>query len=357
MSIKKIAEMTGVSVATVSRVLNDPEYRCRDPKIRKMIRDAAAKINYAPNEAARNLKRGSDNRTKNYFINILLTRADGSKLDPFFDELLRVIESEIHKNSCILSNVWYDSLFSDDRLAARAGIDEKIGHMYDETEGRCDGLIIIGRCNKDALRKLKLKFGNIVSVNRNSTNYEVDEVLCDGRKIAAMTVDYLVKLGHTDIAYVGPVKNEARFEGFTDAMRKHDIDILPEYVYESKQTETAGFDVCEAVLKCEDKPTAFYCASDILAIGMIKCLNRHRNRYYIPSIIASDNIEEGQFCRPMLTTVNLPKNEMGRFTVELLLDRIKGRHENVIRLEMEGNIIIRSSCAPVDEAYATEYYI
>jgi DNA-binding LacI/PurR family transcriptional regulator len=59
----------------------------------------------------------------------------------------------------------------------------------------------------------------------------------------------------------------------------------------------------------------------------------------------------------MLTTVNLPKGDMGRFTVDLLLDRIKGGHGNVVRLEIEGNLMARNSCSPVDEANVTEYYI
>lgn len=61
--------------------------------------------------------------------------------------------------------------------------------------------------------------------------------------------------------------------------------------------------------------------------------------------------------KPMLTTINLPREEMGRFTVELLVDRIRGRHQNVMRLEIEGNLVVRDSCAPVDETYITEYCI
>lgn len=358
MSIKKIAQMTGASVSTVSRVLNNPDYKCQDSKLRDRIWKAAVEINYVPNEAARSLKKGGNaDRPKNYYINILLTRSDSSHSDPFFDELLRVIESEIHKNSCILSRVWYNSTFSDDRRAAREKADRLADEMYEQTGERCDGLIIIGRCSKDALKKLKAAFKNVVSVNRNSTNYEVDEVLCDGRKIASMAIEHLLKLGHSNIAYVGNIRNEARFEGYMEAMRKHDIEVLPELIFDTDQTESHGYEVMENVLKSEERPTAFYCANDITAVGMIKCLNRYRNRYYVPSIIASDNIYESRYTKPMLTTINLPREEMGRFTVELLVDRIRGRHQNVMRLEIEGNLVVRDSCAPVDETYITEYCI
>lgn len=357
MSIKKISQMTGASAATVSRVLNNPDYKCKTKGLREKIWAAAAQINYTPNEAARSLKKGEAYGTKNYFINILITRSDHTHSDPFFDEVLRVIESEIHKKSCILSAVWYNSVFSDDKKSARARCDELTDEMYAQTGGKCDGLIVIGRCNKEALKKLKTRFKNVVSVNRNSTNYEVDEVLCDGTKIASLAIEHLIKLGHTNIAYVGHVRNEARYTGYLETLKKHDIEAVPDYVYETNQTEAEGYKVMESVLKNDDKPTAFYCANDITAIGLIKCLNHYRNRYYIPSIISSDNIEESQYTQPMLTTVNLPKEEMGRFGVELLIDRIMGRHKNVIRLEIEGNLVVRNSCAPADETYITEYYI
>lgn len=116
MSIKKIAEKTGVSPATVSRVLNNPEYHCATPGLRDKIWRAAIEMNYAPNEAARSLKMGvPTSDAKTYYINVLMTRMDVAQSDPFFSELLRVIETEIHRNSCILSKVWYMSLFSNDR--------------------------------------------------------------------------------------------------------------------------------------------------------------------------------------------------------------------------------------------------
>lgn len=107
MSIKKIAEKAGVSAATVSRVLNNPNYKCSSPEVRDRIWKAAIALNYTPNTAARNLKMGvKGSEEKVYYIGVLMTRMEKATTDPFFNELLRVIESEIHKQVAILTKIW-----------------------------------------------------------------------------------------------------------------------------------------------------------------------------------------------------------------------------------------------------------
>lgn len=358
MSIKKIAEKAGVSPATVSRVLNNPNYKCSVSGLRDKIWKTAIEMNYVPNEAARNLKKGvSAKQEKTWYINILMTRTDSSTTDPFFAELLRVIESEIHDKNCILSKVWYMSVFSDDRKCRRENLDRLIDGMYDEVDGKRDGLIIIGRCNKEALKKLNKKYKSVVSVNRNSTNYEVDEVLCDGKKIAAAAVEYLISLGHKNIGYIGQCHSEDRYNGYLETLKKHDLDVIPEYVIETKQTEAEGYEAMEKFFQSDDMPTGIYCANDISAIGMLKCLNKFRNRYYMPSIISSDDIQEAQFTRPMLTTVSLPKEDMGKFALYLLLDRLKGGHSGIVRMELEGKLMIRNSCSSVEDSMWSDYCI
>lgn len=358
MSIKKIAEKAGVSPATVSRVLNNPNYKCSVSGLRDKIWKTAIEMNYVPNEAARNLKKGvSAKQEKTWYINILMTRTDSSTTDPFFAELLRVIESEIHDKNCILSKVWYMSVFSDDRKCRRENLDRLIDGMYDEVEGKRDGLIIIGRCNKEVLKKLNKKYKSVVSVNRNSTNYEVDEVLCDGKKIAAAAVEYLIFLGHKNIGYIGQCHSEDRYNGYLETLKKYDLDVIPEYVIETKQTEAEGYEAMEKFFQSDDMPTGIYCANDISAIGMLKCLNKFRNRYYMPSIISSDDIQEAQFTRPMLTTVSLPKEDMGKFALYLLLDRLKGGHSGIVRMELEGRLMIRNSCSSVEDSMWSDYCI
>lgn len=346
MSINKIAQKAGVSPSTVSRVLNNPNYRCSSAETRDRIWKAAMELNYTPNEAARSLKLGKklQEENKTYYINVLMTRMDESRTDPFFSELLRIIESEIHKHFCILSKVWYMPVFSDDRKCSNINLDVLTSQMYQETDGKCDGLVIVGKCNSAALKKLDTRYKSVVSVNRNSTNYEVDEILCDGCKVASTAVNYLISLGHKKIGYVGDCQNEARYQGFTTALEQNGITPVPEYVIETRQTEAEGYEAMENLLHSGNYPTGIYCANDITAIGMLKALNKYKNLKEIPSIIASDDIEEAGNCRPMLTTVKLPKEEMGKFALYLLVDRLKNGHSSVVRMELEGKLMIRDSC-------------
>ena len=113
----------------------------------------------------------------------------------------------------------------------------------------------------------------------------------------------------------------------------------------------------ERLIQRGDAPTAIYCANDMIAIGMLKCLNKYKNRYYVPSIISSDDIEEAQYTKPMLTSVRLPKEEMGKFALYLLVDRLSGGHKGIVRTELEGKLMIRESCTLVENANRMEYYI
>lgn len=357
MSIKDIAEKVGVSSSTVSRVLNNPQHKCSSKELRDKIWKVAIEMNYTPNQAARNLKLGkAEEKSKVYYINVLVTRMDEQQNDPFYTELLKVIESEIHKRGCILSTIWYKSFFSNNSKCQRMDLDHKISEMYKETEDKNDGLIIIGKCNKEALKHWGKKYKNIVCVNRNAINYDIDEVFCDGRKIATMAVEYLIQLGHTDIGYVGEYHDESRYKGFLEVLCKHDIDVDPNWIIGTRPTEADGYEAMKKIFNMEYAPTAIYCANDIIAVGMLKCINKHKRRFYTPSIISSDDIDEAQNTNPMLTTICLPKEEMGRFAVSLLIGRIEGLYKCTAKVEMSGQLIIRSSCTSPGNSY-WNYYI
>ncbi len=348
MSIKEIAEKAGVSIATVSRVLNNPNYHCAKPGLRDRIWQIAMEMNYAPNEAARSLKQKTASAANPYYIQILLTRGGvAGQTDPFFREVLNIVETQIHKENGILVDIQYREDYSDDRRSMKLDAAAEAAALRASAGSKCDGLIIIGKCSREILKALNACYGSIISINRNSTNQLTDEILCDGHKTAGIAVEYLISLGHTRIGYVGSCRNESRYRGFQEALARHGIDLIPEYVAETSQTEIEGYQVMERFLQSADSPTAIYCANDITAIGMLKYLSTRKRLPFRPSIIASDDIEAAQEVTPMLTTVALPKADMGRFAVYLLMDRIRGGHTGITRIEVEGRLIRRNSCQPL----------
>ena len=351
MSIKEIAKKVGTSPATVSRVLNNPDYRCQVSGLREKIWEAAMELNYTPNTAAQNLRKGlSGHSTKTFYINIVVTRAADAETDPFFSELLRIIESEVHRFGHILHKVWYVPAFSDNREIRKVNPSNIIREMKEASEYHSDGLVVLGKCHKEVLLLLEKEFRNIVSINRSSTGHFIDEVTCDGKQIASQAVEYLISLGHKDIGYMGECRDELRYRGFLETMERHNLEPKISYLYECHLSEAAGYEAMEELMDNNDLPTALYCANDIIAIGALKAMEKRKKWNFNLAVISSDDIEKAQFSTPMLTTVQLPKEEMGKWAVSILLDRIMGGHSAIMTCELSTKIIKRESCFSSFEA-------
>lgn len=347
-TLKEIADRTGVSVSTVSRVLRDPEYRSGDPGKRDEIWATAMELGYSPNAAARALKAGGSLPSDmdpggGFSISILMTRTDEAQSDPFFSEVLRVAQTELNRRLCLIDHVWYRTIFSDDRRCRSENLERLIDNMRDESARNDNGLIIIGRCNREALLALKKAFRNVVSINRNPTHGEIDEVSCDGRQIAMDAVEYLISQGYRDIGYAGSCSGEQRYEGYLSTLSKHSLDVNPSSIRACKATESEGFRVMEAYLSESDMPDAVFCANDIIAVGMLKYLRVTKHRKLPFAIIGSDDIAMAQEMDPMLTTIALPCQEMARFAVSILLDRIAGGHNSTVSMILQTRLMKRES--------------
>ena len=355
MSLQKIAELTGVSKATVSRMLNDPEYIGRSRELHKKVWDTAIELNYTPNTAARNLKLGRTDDEKPHYINILMTRTEDQAMDPFFLDLLRNVEREIHKKSYILSHIWYKPLFSNDHECRHEDLKAVVDKLYTQVEGKADGLIIMGKCCPVALKALMNRYNHIISISRNPLNGYVDEIISDGKKISALAVSHLFELGHTEIGYVGIYQHEARYKGFLDEMQKKGLDLNPRYIQDVPQTREGGKQAMLHFIEQNIRPTAIYCANAITAVGMLECLKKNKRKKYFPSIIASDDIEEAKLTDPALTTVSIPREDIARMAVLTLADRIEGGHKNILQTAFDCSVIVRGSCRPVDDDGWYEY--
>ncbi|WP_277295402.1 LacI family DNA-binding transcriptional regulator, partial [Ruminococcus callidus] len=171
MSITKIAAITGASVSTVARVLRDPEHKCHSMELKEKILQTAREIGYVPNEAAKALKSGSA-PNKIFHINILLTRVNSDETDPFYSEMLRLVEIEVRKSGGLIENIWRHAVFSSEKKTDFSEIEKSAAQMFHDTKQKHDGLILIGKCSQKGLKSLKRYEKNLISINRNSTTYE-----------------------------------------------------------------------------------------------------------------------------------------------------------------------------------------
>lgn len=325
--------MVGTSVSTVSRVLNNTSSTCASKELQDKIWAAAREIGYHPNEAARLLQKSGEVSQRVPHISIVLARITALDKDPFFSELFRNLEVELLKQKAIIDHVIY----------AEESFSQNLSHS--------NGVIIVGRCSHKLLEYITSRNRNVVGIWRNPMNFNVDEVICDGKKAAELAMKHLLSLGHQKIAYIGDCSFESRYVGYCDMLIRNDIPMDYELIRQTNQTkeaaEAAFSELLEEKLSGRTDFTAVFCANDATAIPVLKILKNKKRQLSLPiSVISIDNIEESQNTMPYLTTIHIPRREMAHMAVNLLLDRINGEHKEVVRIEFPCRIIQRSSCYP-----------
>ena len=333
MSLKKIAEMTGVSPSTVSRVLNNTSSTCASREVRDRIFAAAREIGYQPNEHARSLRSSQAQKETRRHVSIVLARITTLEADPFFYELFRELEITLFQNNIVIDHVVY----AEENLSR------------DVT--RSHGVIILGRCSQKLFRQIMDANRNVVAIWRNTMDFDVDEVVCDGRKAAELAMNHLISLGHRNIAYIGDCSYESRYIGYCDSLIRNNIPINYDWIRQTDQTKAAGRAAFEELLARSDDFSAVFCANDATAIGVLELLREKRRqlqkkRVLFPeiSVTSIDNIEESQDTSPYLTTINIPRQEMAHMAVTLLCDRMSGNHSEHVRIEFPCRLIKRESC-------------
>ena len=329
MSLKKIAEMVGVSPSTVSRVLNNTSSTCASKAVRDKIFEAAREIGYQPNENARKLRTFYSNVPIQKHICIVLARIKKLEEDPFFYELFRSLEISLFEKKVVIDKV----IYAEDKLS--------------EDISKCQGVIILGRCSRRLLDRIRTYNCNVVGIWRNSMNFDVDEVVCDGKKAAEAAMKHLISLGHKNIAYIGDCSYESRYIGYCNSLINNNIPMNYEWIKQTDQTGRNGSIAFEELMEKSDGFSAVFCANDVTAISVLEILKKKRRQIKRKiSVISIDNIEESQNTSPFLTTINIPRGEMAHMAVTLLLDRIEKKHIEAVRIEFPCRIVNRSSCYP-----------
>ncbi len=328
MSLKKIASMVGTSISTVSRVLNNTSPTCASKELQDKIWAAAREINYQPNETARSLQKSNSIAWNPSHISIVLARISTLEEDPFFLELFRNLEAELFKQKATIDHIVY--------------ADESFHQNLSDSSG----VIILGRCSDKLLKNITTQNKNVVGIWRNPMNFNVDEVVCDGKKAAEMAMKYLFSLGHQKIAYIGDCSFESRYVGYCDTLIRNNIPINYELILQKTgENDITFLELLEKKLIGDTDFTAIFCANDKIAIRVLELLKTKKRQIKQPiSVISIDNIEASQNTQPYLTTIHIPRSEMAHMAVTLLLDRIAREHREIVRIEFPCRIVERNSC-------------
>lgn len=343
-TLKDIAEKAGVSISTVSRIINNDQNKPASKKTTEKVWSLVNEMGYLPNTNARNLVKNCNdpNNRQNKTIGCILASQKDSFRDPFFSQIMMGIQSEANQNGYVVE---YTFSYSEDK-----------NMFYQQiVSTKVDGAILLGRMSEDVLNFITNNIQNLVYAGLNRIGRDLDEVICDAYSVTYSAMEYLISLGHKKIGFIGtipsPVKNniinEHRFTAFKDTLDKYRIPLIDNYIKNITLSSKEGFEAMNVIIESGDMPSAVFCGNDAVAMGAIKAIRKHG--IHIPkdiSIMGIDNIEVGEYLRPSLTTINIPKEELGRFAVKLLIDKINGGHEINTIIKLPYSLVIRESCGP-----------
>lgn len=328
-TIYDVAQAAGVSISTVSHVLNGTRFVSEPTKAR--VLQAVDRLNYRPSSLARALVR-QETQT------IALIVPDN--VNPFFAELARGIED------CGFSAGYNVILCNSDRSVSkeRAYLDMLISK-------RVDGIIYMtADTHTDQLQPLLHHNIRTVAFDREYEGF--DALLLDNFQGGYDATRHLVELGHQRIACItgpeSPSRSRDRVRGYEKALLDAGLSPDPELVVPGDWTHQSGREAAHRLLQQSPPPTAVFACNDAMAIGALSSL--HEKGLGAPediSVVGYDNIALSAYSCPPLTTLATPILEVGQCICEMLLARINGQlSPEPQRIVVRGELLVRGSTAP-----------
>ncbi|MGQ5523050.1 LacI family DNA-binding transcriptional regulator [Chitinimonas sp. PSY-7] len=335
-TMKDVAHRAGVSITTVSHLLNETRPVSDDARAR--IEEAIQALSYVPSAVARSLK-----HNVTHTIGMMIPNSS----NPYFAEILRVIEARCFDAgyNVILCN-------SDDNPHKQSV------YLRVLTERRIDGLIVVTSGEDVGLHSLleELRLP-LVLVDRELESVQYDLVEVNHVQGGYLATQHLLSLGHRNIACIGgPAElspSDQRIAGWRLAMGEAGLTPPIDALWRGDFTSRGGYEAMSALLMQPQRPSAVFACNDLMAIGAMCAAYELGIR--VPdqlSIIGFDGIELTSFSSPPLTTVVQPKEGIGATAVAMLLERIQGRRAELRCVMLQPELRVRSSTAVFDPAVA-----
>lgn len=333
MNIREIASRAGVSVATVSRVLNHPDTVA--PRTRERILALIDEIGYKPNWFARGL-----NFKRTDTIALLIP----SILDPAYVEIAEGAEDVANKKGYNILLCITEGEVEKERQYIRTLIDRMI-----------DGIILVSSLLEDEdVLDIKRQGVPLVLVGENTGNSPGPIVRIDCHEAARKAMGHLLGAGHREIAMIygttPAIENRRKIQGYEEMLREAGLAVRPEFLVEADNTIEGGYVATRRLLGLSRRPRAVFCSSDLLAFGAMDAIRD--SDLTVPddvAVMGFDNVRMSSLMVPKLSTVAKPLHRMGLSGARLLLDVIESEGDDaaqpvMVELVLQSKLKIRRSC-------------
>lgn len=327
-TIIDVAKLSGYSTATVSRAFIAPD-KVKE-KTKKRIYAAAKELNYTPNAIARAMVR---KKTDNIAF-VIYEQQYPVVLNPFYARVFEGILQEVTSNG-------YSMFISSDKDLRLPS-----GEMY--MKKQMDGVIIGGKTDMEILLYFKKQNIPVVLLN-NYLDYEnVTCIVSDEKTGAHQAMEHIIAMGHKKIGliagkFVSHIYNP-RYDAYVKVLTDNNISVDNRFVQTIEPTRSAAYECIKKMLTIHDRPSAFFCTNDTIAVGALKAVLHSGLK--VPediAIIGYDNSDICTICEPELSSIHVKKEEMGRLAAKELIRQIEGGDRKKQCIVTETKLIVRNS--------------
>ncbi len=332
-TLKDVAKHAGVSLGTASAVVNNKPW-VRE-SVRRRVLKAIEELNYRPSQLGRNL-RTRQTRT----IGVIVPDIT----NPFFPQVIRSVQAVARQAGYVIVLMDSNESYEIGRKLFEAVLSNEV-----------DGIILIGDIlpGEDLRKHLEAGAPPVVAVENDFGIPELPLVQVDAVHGGYLATRHLIDLGHEHVAIItGPLEDDrtyaslGRFEGYKTALKQRGLVFDPQLVEQADFTYQGGYKASRALLERRPDVTAIFASNDLMAIGAMEAGKEMGRR--IPedlAVVGYDDIPEAAYTSPPLTTVRLPKEELGRTAAEVLIQKLRGeRTDQPLTVIYETELIVRQSC-------------
>ena len=333
-SSEDVARRAGVSRTTVSFVLNNTPGKTISEETRRRVLDAARELRYTPNERARTIA-----MVMHFSIGFFIPHSGYLSSDAY---IIRVIEGM----TPVLNKNRFQLVLQPLKL-------QEMNYLQIARQDNVDGIILMNTHDDDeGLSQVIAEEFPLVVIGSIS-NREVCQIDIDNRASAATAVNYLIDLGHREIAMIthAPLSYYAardRYDGYRSALEAAGIPLEKRWVREANLTEQSGYQAMSKILASGRRPTALFAGNDVVAYGAIQAIKD--KGLTIPgdiSVIGFDDDSLSRYLNPPLTTISNPATGLGAEAAGLIIDIMRGQHPCGHSRLVPTSLSVRESCTAI----------